>query len=111
VAAAFRLVRTNGTTRHGQKRIGGLPEGHINGNSVASGLVAAYNTVATTIGGHFIRTGTVDHDFDLAPVIVGRFPQGDPNEGELDLSVINPVQSAQFIRLTSQTTRREGRGS
>lgn len=109
-AAAFRLIRTNATTRHGQKRIGGIPEGHINGNDLATGIDVTYDTVEVILGSPLERTGTVDEDFELEPVIVGRFPIGGPTPGELDLTVINPVQSAQFIRLTTQTTRRAGRG-
>ena len=110
-ASAFRLVRSNLTTRHGQKRIGGIPEGHVNGNAITAGIAAAYAAVATVLGSQFVRTGTVDHDFSLTPVIVGRIPTGSPGAGQLDLSIINPISSAQFIRVTTQTTRREGRGS
>lgn len=111
IAASYRLVRSTAATRHGSKRIGGLVEGDLAGNVLASGAVTRYNTVATVLGGHITVTGTVDHDIDLRPVIIGRVPTGEPGAGELDLSVINPVLSAQYIRVTSQTTRRAGRGS
>jgi len=46
----------------------------------------------------------------LAPVIVGRTEIGTSGEYELDLGKINEIADVQFIRETSQTTRRAGRG-
>lgn len=109
-ALGFRLVRTNASTRHGAKRIGGVSEESVTGNSVNAGAMTAVNDVAAAMAGHVDRTGTTE-DFDLEPVIVGRFPTGAPNAGELDLATINPVSAVQFIRVTTQTTRRAGRGS
>lgn len=112
VAASFRLVRTNATTRHGAKRIGGLAESQIAYNDPISAAVAAFTNVATQMGQDLVQTGTVDHDFVLQPVIVGRSETA-PGSGEyeMDLGVLNEVQSAQFIRISSQTTRRAGRGA
>lgn len=112
VAASFRLVRTDATTRHGAKRIAGLAESQIAYNDPISAAVAAFNNVAASMGDVVEQTGTVDHDFLLQPVIVGRTETA-PGSGmyELDLTKINLVQSAQFIRISSQTTRRAGRGA
>jgi len=110
VSLGFRLLRTTALTRHGSKRIGGLAESLINGNNVASAGLASVTALATVFSLPIERVGTVDHDLTASPVIVGRFPQGDPNEGELDLSKINPVSGSQFIRVTTQVTRRAGRG-
>jgi len=108
--ASFRLVRTSALTRHGSKRIGGLTDTMASGNTLDAGTLLLANDIAAALAAPIAATGTVDHDFELAPVIVGRFPEGDPNAGELDLSKINPVASAQYIRLSTQTTRRAGRG-
>lgn len=110
VAYGFRLLRTTAATRHGSKRIAGVPEGFLNGNTVTfpAGEQAAMEAALAT---NLAATGTVGADFEVEPVIIGRYPLGNPNVGELDLSVVNPVSGAQFIRITTQTTRRAGRGS
>lgn len=110
VALGFRLIRSSGTTRHGSKRIGGIAEEATSGNTIVAGYSTYLTNVTNFMGGHLLRTGTVDEDFDLEPVIVGRIPVGSVGAGELNLSVINPVSSAQYIRVTTQTTRRAGRG-
>jgi len=110
VALSIRLVRATAVTRHGSKRIGGLPEANFNGNTPAAGAVANIDAMADAIGGVFEKTGTVDEDFTLLPVIIGRVHEPAANAGELDLSVVNPVTGGQFIRVTSQTSRRAGRG-
>jgi hypothetical protein len=106
----YRLVRTTAATRHGSKRIGGTTETFVEGNGIAAAQLANVQAVAAAMASPLEATGTIA-DFTAVPVIVGRFPAGDPNAGELDLSVINPVSTAQFIRVTTQTTRRAGRGS
>lgn len=110
VALGFRLIRSNATTRHGQKRIGGTTEDILINNTLSAGGLTLANAVAAAMGAPITRTGTADHDVELEPVIVGRFPKGHAQEGELNLAVINPVQSAQFISVTTQTTRKAGRG-
>jgi len=110
VALSIRLIRSTAATRHGSKRIGGLPEANFNGNTPAAGALANIDAMADALGGVFERTGTVDEDFELEPVIVGRFLQGNPNEGDLDLGTINPISDGQYIRVSSQVSRRQGRG-
>lgn len=109
-ALGFRLVRTNATTRHGSKRIGGIGEAVTYGNDIIAAYLDEAAALATALASPIVREGTVDHDLSAQPVIVGRYPQGHAQAGELNLAVINPVQSAQFIRVTTQTTRRAGRG-
>lgn len=109
-ALGFRLVRTDATTRHGSKRIGGIPEAFVVGNALQSTGPTLANNIAAAMAADIVRSGTVDHDLVAEPVIVGRFPEGHAQEGQLNLAVINPVQAAQFIRVTTQTTRRAGRG-
>jgi len=108
-ALGFRLVRSTALTRHGSKRIAGVPENAISGNTETYGGTTIAD-IEAALGAPIERSGTVDHDVTAIPVIVGRIPEGDPGAGGLDLSKINPVASAQFIRVTTQTTRRAGRG-
>lgn len=111
LAYGFRLNRTTALTRHGHKRIAGVDEGDLVGNDpVALFKTSNLDLAATAFAADIVRTGTVDHDLVAEPVIIGRFPQGHAQAGQLDLSKVNPVASAQFIRVTSQTTRRAGRG-
>lgn len=111
VAAGYRMVRSTALTRHGAKRIAGMAEGYVNGNLPASGFTGSFTTIAHVFSDVISVTGTVDHDLSLQPVIVGRVPSGEPHAGELDLTRVNPISGAQFVRLTSQVTRRAGRGT
>lgn len=110
-AFSFRLVRTNGTTRHGAKRIAGALENMIAGNDVTAPVLATLNGLAHVFSDDLVVTGTVDHDLTAEPIIVGRVPQGNANAGALDLTKINPVASAQYVRFSTQVTRRAGRGA
>lgn len=110
-AVSIRLVRTTAVTRHGAKRYAGLTEQWVNGNTLMGDGPALVQDVCDFIGAPMVVSGTLDQDFVATPVIVGRFPAGSPDAGALDLSKINVVASAQYIRLSTQTTRRAGRGS
>lgn len=109
-ALGIRLVRTTGVTRHGSKRIGGMPESYFIGNTLnlSPGQVTA---IEFAMGATLIESGTIN---DLAqPVIVGRtlVPASDPPEYELDLLKINVIADAQIIAVTTQNTRKAGRGN
>lgn len=110
VSLSCRLVRSTALTRHGSKRIGGLSEGLLNGNGLATGAIESIQPFVDKLALPIEVDSEVFGQFEARPVIVGRFLQGESNAGELDLSKINPVASAQFIRLTTQATRRAGRG-
>lgn len=110
VAWSFRLVRSTLATRHGGKRIVGVTEDNTSGNQPIAGSLAALNAAATAMGSLLSRDAGDDADFTAMPVIVGTILEGEPNAGQPDLSRINPIQAGQFIRLSTQTTRREGRG-
>lgn len=108
VTLSFRLNRTTGLTRHGQKRFAGCSEAAIIGNDLSGGVLTAANTAATGLASSLLSdSGTNDHE--LKPVIIGRnkLPDG---TYELDITKVNDVQSAQYVRVSTQTTRRAGRG-
>lgn len=111
VGLSFRLVRSTGLTRHGAKRIGGLTESTVAGNNIDPTVQDEVDAIEAALGGTVNVDGAGDNDFVLTPVIVGRVPTGEPGAGDLDLSVVNDVAEAQFIRVSTQTTRRAGRGS
>lgn len=110
VTYAYRLIRSTALTRHGAKRIAGVGEGWVNGNVPTPTALPGLQSRASVFVDPVSREGTVS-DFVLTPVIVGRVPTGELGAGEYDLSRINPVADAQFIRISTQTTRRAGRGS
>lgn len=114
-AFSFRLNRTTKLTRHGQKRIAGLTEAMIIGNEVTAGMVTPLNGVADAMATPLVELVGPEPDYTYEPVIIGRDLVVNPETGnetyELNLMKINPVQSAQFVRLTTQTTRRKGRGA
>lgn len=103
-AWGFQLYRTNRITRHGWKRIVGVPEEWTIGNNADPTRLAALGTAASMLGSPVIKSGTLDEDFTMTPVIVGRTRVA--GKYELDLTKINPVQSAAYIRLTTQNTRK-----
>lgn len=108
VTLSFRLNRTTGLTRHGQKRFAGCSEAAIIGNDLSGGVLTAANAAAVAMAGGLLSdSGTNDHE--LKPVIIGRTLQQDGSY-ELDITKVNDVQSAQYVRVSTQTTRRAGRG-
>lgn len=111
LALSFRYIRSTALTRHGAKRIGGIPEIAVSGNTLAGTFTTAVNAVAAAMAADVTVEGAGDNDFIIRPVIVGRYPQGSPNAGQYDLSKINPINGVQFVRVTTQTTRRIGRGA
>lgn len=102
-AIGFRLNRASNLTRHGYKRIGGIGEG-MSLNGVAN-LTGAGLTDALAFLGDEKTFGT--NDMIWSPVIVGRTLAGLP-----DLTRVNPVASVSMqSRITTQLTRKHGRGS
>lgn len=109
-ALSFRFIRSTALTRHGSKRIGGLAEASLDGNGTDSSLLTAITAYQDVVAAPIAMVSEVFPEFSAAPVIVGRIHEGLPNAGDLDLTKINPVSAVQFIRVTSQATRRAGRG-
>jgi hypothetical protein len=109
VAYAFRLNRTNALTRHGQKRFWGVPESlQANGAPIASEL-PYLQQIGEDLGGNLVEESQGNHNFELATVIVGRVLNAE-GQYELALNRLNPVLSSQFVRISSQNTRKIGRG-
>lgn len=109
-ALGVRLVRSTALTRHGSKRFGGMPESAFTGNTInlAPTAIADFEDACKS---NLIIPGTAVDGAE--PVIVGRtlIPASDPPEYELDLLKINVVADAQVIAVTTQNTRKAGRGS
>jgi len=109
-AVNVKLVRSTGITRNGSKRIGGIPESAMQGNTLLwdstdrNAIQAAFGTaIHNPVGLENI----------LAPVIVGRTLTVDEDGEEsyvLDLEKINPVLSAFVTGLSTQRSRKAGHG-
>lgn len=114
-AWGFILNRATKLTRHGHKRIGGLTESMLSGNAPVAGMLTSLNGAAAWMGADFVKDPLPPGDpiFTLRPVIIGRTEQAPAGSGKyvLDLSKVNNVLSAQFRGLTTQVTRKMGRGN
>lgn len=111
LALNFILRRSNGLTRNGSKRLGGLSENASEGNDITASpaliaaLEAAYSAPLST-------SDAIPVDF-ATPVIVGRTNVSlDPDEPEyeLDLDKINPIASSSVTAISTQRTRKLGAG-
>jgi len=104
-----KLVRTTAITRHGSKRMGGLPESAISGNGINLG-----GSTFTDLQNCFAAPleDPVQEDVIAIPVIVGRtfVTEGDGGTYVLDLDKINPIQSAILSAVSTQRSRKLGAG-
>lgn len=104
ITFSAQLVRNTLLTRNGSKRFSGLVEEGIVGNTI-SWNPAQKAAVEVALASDLVSL--VPGSWNLQPIIVGRFPQGSPNAGELDLSRTNNVIQARLgQRVTSQTSRK-----
>lgn len=106
VSWGYKLVRSTKLTRNGAKRFTGVSEQWLTNGVPNSSFSANLAAVAAWLDDPIQVAETGSEDFTLTPVIVGRYPQGDANVGELDLSRINDVAVAQFRGVTSQVSRK-----
>lgn len=111
VAAGFRLIRASLSTRHGAKRYGGITEEFLNGNDLAAAANAAIAPIETALAADISWPGTGTNEVTCEPVIIGRTLDPADGKWKLDITVVNQISSAQYIRVTSQVSRRAGRGS
>jgi len=105
------LRRTTGVTRNGSKRLGGLPESASTGNQInwTSGVKA---DVEALFAAPLVTADSIPEPFAF-PVIVGRkkFTNGwGDTYYVLDLTKVNPVQSALVTASTTQRSRKAGHG-
>jgi hypothetical protein len=106
------LRRSTGITRNGSKRIGGIPESLTTGNTINLSDTDKANYEAL-FSEPLSTADSVPVDFAM-PVIVGR-QLFTPTEGEpyyvLDLTKLNPIQSALISAASTQRSRKAGKGT
>lgn len=102
VAWSFQLVRTLRTTRHGSKRIAGVPESQVDNNIANSLIVPSLTTITGVFGGHLFIELAGYPDFELIPVILKS-----PVLTATPPTVINPVASCAYRGVGSQNTRKQ----
>lgn len=107
VAQSIRLFRTTRETRSGWKRLPGLVEEQVNGQSIAPAHVTALQALADKFdGGITVTTGT------LLPCLIRK--KIDVVTGELTIASLwtyNLISDAQAVsRLTTQNTRKSWSG-
>lgn len=110
----FKLLRPDGTFRHGFKRFAGVSEAAQTDGKPTSGVIASLDAIAamlasqvsayTIVGG--VPTASVAGN-TMVPVILQRQLNGDV----VDPLNIGYVENAVFSRIGSQDTRAYGRGS
>jgi hypothetical protein len=102
MAWAFKLVRTNRTTRNGQKRIAGVSESSVLGNLPVVGIE---DELAAAAAGMALELNVVEdtESMTLIPVIT----RLDPADSLIVLAH-QPVDSAVFTKLSSQNSRKLG---
>jgi hypothetical protein len=96
VAYAFRLNRTTRETRNGAKRIAGVPEGAVNGNTVVAPFVAPAVTLANAMGAELTAAVTLNR---YKPVIHRRGSATLPD-------ATNDVASCTFLGVSTQNSRK-----
>lgn len=105
VAWAFRLNRATKLTRHGQKRLVGVPESLVAGNAPTAGALASLQAIADAWEAGITVTGVPTGSSLLSPVIVGRTPDVN-GVYHLDLTKINTVASIEFTHVSTQSSRK-----
>lgn len=108
-AWAFRLNRASALTRHGHKRFTGVPESMQTNGSASGTAPSILASIASILASDLVEDSQNDKNFTLRPVIVGR-TLNQSGDYELDLSKINTILSAQYVNLSTQNTRKAGRG-
>jgi len=101
-AWAFRYNRSLTTTRHGQKRIAGIPETWQNLGIAATAQLDELAAVADVLERDITDADGFAAGEILRPVIYSKFLNGELR----DTPVINPVSSVAFVRISTQNTRK-----
>lgn len=100
-ALGFKMIRDSLVTRNGSKRIVGVPEGNVSGNEYVGDPVAISDFENALVAN--LEVGLVTVAF---PIIVKR-PIPTPAGSDY---VYSSVNGAQFQGVTTQNTRKQGRG-
>lgn len=104
VALGYRLVRTTRATRHGMKRFAGSTEAVVEGNEIA----AVFDGVIAAVSGFLAANFTFEdspYGGTFRPLIV-RLSDTSPQT----ITVSQPVASATFYGVTTQSTRKPSYG-
>jgi len=99
VAYGFRKNRATRQTKSGQLRIAGVPEGASSGGILSPLFQTEVDTLATALGSA-IFDGTGGR---YLPLIVSKNPDG-------SFRARSPISDFQFVSITSQNSRKYGRG-
>lgn len=104
-AWGFALHRTNASTRNGSKRFWGVPESLQLNGEVAGSAIAAMPLIAGFLAAEqvIILSAPVPNEVHLGPVIVRKDAHG-------LLLASQPVLSGNFRWVTTQSSRKFGRG-
>jgi len=102
VAGAIRLNRASRELRNGQKRLAGPPESAQTNGTVTGTYTTSMNVIAALMAGSLTETG---HSSVFVPRIV-RKQRTPPYAITADIG----ISSAEFTKLSSQNTRKIGRG-
>ena len=103
VAWAFRLLRTRTDVHHGAKRIVGVPEGLVADGVADAGAAAVLANYASIYGADLVTGAGNQYE----PVIMRRVLDA---AGHLIGYDDFPAGLAQYVRISSQNTRKFGRG-
>lgn len=111
-AFAFRFNRTSTLTRHGQKRIAGVPEGaQDDGVALAGGVTTSLEAAAAQMEHIIVAADGLSIGSELWPVIYSKYLNGELR-GEVvggvfvPMPISNLVSSVQYVRISTQNTRK-----
>lgn len=111
LAYGFRYNRATAITRHGHKRFAGVDEGDLVQNSAGAGAVTHGDALAAVLEADVSVSDGGGNTATLEPVIVGRIVIPGPGYGSYDLTKVNGITGVTFTGVTSQVSRKAGRGS
>ena len=102
-AWSFQLTRSTRATRHGSKRIAGVPESAVDNNQAAAGILSALSSVETRLRAEYqIEYNSGADLMTLAPVIAKT-----PVAPATLPTVFNPVSGAVYRGVGSQNSRKQ----
>jgi len=104
VAWAFRMNRTQLNVRNGWKRIGGVPEAGQNGGIPIAGYTPLLDDVAVTMGANLVSAGVTFEPRIMRKTVT-------PGPPKITTYTDFPMGTVQFTSISTQNTRKFGRGS